>query len=70
MIIIDDGIRDIRRYENDRKFGWYISLIIMKGKCGSRKRNLMLKNVNINDNDIIVYMDNDDFNPPERVSHM
>ena len=67
-IIVDDGFDPVEDLVKDIPFVKYTKLSerIPLGK----KRNYMHELCSFkNDNDIIVYMDDDDFYPPERVSH-
>jgi glycosyltransferase involved in cell wall biosynthesis len=67
-IIVDDGTDKIGDLVKDIPFVKYIAVdeVMPLGK----KRNFMHSQCNFkNDNDIIVYMDDDDYYPPERVSH-
>ena len=67
-IIVDDGFDTIEDLVKDIPFVKYIKLEnkIPLGK----KRNYMHELCNYkNDNDIIVYIDDDDYYPPNRISH-
>lgn len=67
-IIVDDGTDKIGELVKDIPFVKYFS--IDERMPLGKKRNFMHKQCSFqNDNDIIVYMDDDDFYPPERVSH-
>ena len=66
-IIVDDGTDKIGDLVKDIPFVKYIS--VDKMRLG-KKRNFMHEQCTFkNDNDIIVYMDDDDYYPTERVSH-
>ena len=66
-IIVDDGTDKIGDLVKDIPFVKYIS--VEKMTLG-RKRNFMHEQCSFkNDNDIIVYMDDDDYYPVDRVSH-
>jgi len=66
-IIVDDGTDKIGDLVKDIPFVKYVS--VEKMPLG-RKRNFMHEQCTFkNDNDIIVYMDDDDYYPTERVSH-
>jgi glycosyltransferase involved in cell wall biosynthesis len=67
-IIVDDGTDKIGDLVKDIPFVKYISV---DGKMPlGMKRNFMHEQCEFKgDNDIIVYMDDDDFYPPDRVSH-
>ncbi len=67
-IIVDDGTDKIGDLVKDIPFVKYIA--VNERMPLGKKRNFMHKECTFqNDNDIIVYMDDDDFYPPERVSH-
>uniref|UniRef100_A0A6C0EUJ3 Glycosyltransferase 2-like domain-containing protein n=1 Tax=viral metagenome TaxID=1070528 RepID=A0A6C0EUJ3_9ZZZZ len=66
-IIVDDGTDKIEDLLKDIPFVKYIS--VEKMTLG-RKRNFMHEQCSFkNDDDIIVYMDDDDYYPVERISH-
>ena len=67
-IILDDGTDPIGDLVKDIPFVHYIYL--EERMSIGKKRNLMHQYCNFkNDNDIIIYIDDDDYYPPERVSH-
>jgi len=67
-IILDDGTDPIGDLVKDIPF---VKYIYSEERMNlGKKRNLMHQYCNFkNDNDIIVYIDDDDYYPPERVSH-
>ena len=75
-IIVDDGTDCIQDIFDDKEMikslnGIQVRYVYENKKMDlGKKRNLMHKKCEYkNDNDIIVYMDDDDYYPPERVSH-
>ena len=75
-IIVDDGTDSVKDIFDDEKMieslkGIKVKYFYHKQKMDlGKKRNYMHKKCEYTgDNDIIVYMDDDDYYPPERVSH-